>query len=359
MARSLNFDYQPHFDHLRLLAESLVFGYHAFHHLYGAWRPFAHHPAWALMTHGYTGVALFFVLSGFLFTRIAQQGHDIDYRQFIRNRFLRIFPVFLFVFFIAISIGRDKFQPQDALYLFFSNLGQSPTSATFLTGAAWTISLEFSFYLVFPFLARFALRDGVNYLLRLILLLLVVKVAAYAVSEKPTLMFNSTLLGRFDQFLIGMTAAFVYERTRESLARWRWALMPVAGALVFVTLGWHARYCSIFLDVPKQPLWIIWPTLEAIVWAIFITVYVGGNWRYPAVVETILRRGGEVSYSLYLLHGLVIYTVHHYLNLWQAGQPWWQLAAYMLLIAAITYALSELSYRTIEKPFLSLRRKYT
>lgn len=39
----------------------------------------------------------------------------INYGDFMRNRFLRIFPLFFTVFLVAASIGRDKFQPQDIL----------------------------------------------------------------------------------------------------------------------------------------------------------------------------------------------------------------------------------------------------
>ncbi len=356
--RSQNSPYLPRIDHLRLLAECLVFSFHTFHHLYGQWQAFPHWPGLGLITEGYTGVTLFFVLSGFLFMRIALQGGEIDYRQFIRNRFLRIFPVFVFVFFLAISIGRDKFQPQDILYLFFSNLGQAPTSNSFLTGAAWTISIEFSFYLVFPFLAYFTRKQGAGYLLRLITLVLVCKLATYTVSEQPVRLYYSTLMGRFDQFLIGMWAALLAQQYAAWLARRATPLLVAASLVVWCGIGAQARYASFFFESPRQPFWIIWPTLEAIMWALFIVGYVSCTWNYPNWLERALRWGGAVSYSLYLMHGLVIYTVHYYLHWWEPGQPVWRLFLYIPLIAVLAWGLASLSYVTIERPFLQLRKRY-
>ena len=356
--RSLNSPYLPRLDHLRLLAECLVFSFHTFHHLYGHWQPFPQWPAVGLVTEGYTGVALFFVLSGYLFMRIAAQSRQLDYRQFIRNRFLRIFPVFVFVFVLAISLGRDKFQPQDILYLFFSNLGQAPTSNSFLTGAAWTISIEFSFYLIFPFLAFFTRKQGSPYLLRLIALVLLFKVAAYTVSEQPVKLFYSTLLGRFDQFLIGMLAALVAQRFAQSLAKYANPFLLGASLLAWLTIGAQAHFASYFLDTARQPFWIIWPTLEAIMWALFIVAYLSCSWSYPLWLERALRWGGAVSYSLYLMHGLVIYSVHYYLRFWEPGQAIWKLLIYVPFIAALAWGLASLSYITIEQPFLQLRKRY-
>src|SRR5206468_9108497 len=137
----------------------------------------------ALITEGHTGVGLFFTLSGFLFMQIALHQKTIVYGDFLRNRVLRIFPLFFTIFLVATSIGRDNFQPQDLLYLFATNLGHAPTSGTVVTGAAWTISLEFLFYLVFPFLARFALERGPRYLAGLLVLMVFFKLAAYTVND--------------------------------------------------------------------------------------------------------------------------------------------------------------------------------
>ena len=82
-------------DHLRALAISFVFIYH-----YGV---MFSHPEWthAISTFGWTGVDLFFVLSGYLissqlFLKIAQEK-TISFREFFLKRFFRIIPAYLTV----------------------------------------------------------------------------------------------------------------------------------------------------------------------------------------------------------------------------------------------------------------------
>jgi peptidoglycan/LPS O-acetylase OafA/YrhL len=356
---SQNLPHQPRLDHIRCLAALLVFLFHVFHLFYLNWQPASERPWLGLLSEGHTGVALFFTLSGFLFMQIALHHEHIDYGDFIRNRFLRIFPLFVTVYFIAISVSRDRFNAQDALYLFFSNLGQAPTSNSFITGAAWTISLEFTFYLVFPFLGRFAKERGPAYLIKLLALMLLFKLAAYQVTERSTHMFYSTLVGRFDQFLIGMLAALLYQRHRERLTRIGLPLLAAALLMVFVDSALQAKYASYFLTVPKQRFWIFWSMLEASGWALLITAWQAAPLRVPARLDKLLCRGGEISFSFYLLHGMVLYLVHQALNgRTLTGRPLIDGTLLAVVLYVVTWQVAALSYETIEKPFLSLRRRY-
>lgn len=357
--QSQNIGYLPRLDHLRLLAALLVFGFHGYHHYLGGWQPRADAPWLAPIVEGHTGVSLFFVLSGFIFATIALRGGEIDYRGFLRNRLLRIFPLFLVVFVLAISIGRDRFQPTDLLYLLFTNLGLAPTSWHFVTGPAWSISVEFSFYLVFPFLAHFMRERGAGYLLDLILLLLVIKLAAYAATEKSTHMLYSTLVGRFDQFVWGMLAAMVWQRHGQRLARlgsWPLALSALA---VFAALALQGRYASFFLPQPKQAAWIWWSGIEGLLWSAFVITYMSAAMRIPARLDRWLATGGEWSFSFYMWHTLVIFTVHHYLGfLRPTGRAGPDLALNLAPVLALTLAFAWLSYQVIERPFLQLRSGY-
>jgi peptidoglycan/LPS O-acetylase OafA/YrhL len=356
--QSLNLQYNPRIDQLRWLAATIVFLFH-FHLEYrvlgGA--PLASNWA-ALITEGHTGVGLFFTLSGFLFMQIALAQKTIVYRDFVRNRVLRIFPLFLTIFLVATSIGRDNFQPQDLLYLFATNLGHAPTSGTVVTGAAWTISLEFLFYLVFPFLARFALERGKRYVLQLLVLMAFFKLAAYTVNDNSTLMYFCTFVGRFDQFLIGMLAAMLYQQYQPTLQRHApWLLVAAAALVVWDTATMHRL--APFGATPKSSFWIFWSMAESAGWAFFILAWVGFRPRLPDVVERVLCHGGKVSFSFYLLHMGLLHLLAQRVGLVHPTGRGWLDAALMVAVSyGATWTLATLSYNSIEEPFLRMRRRY-
>lgn len=356
--QSLNIQYNPRIDQLRWLAATVVFLFH-FHLEYRGLSGAGLAGPWsALVTEGHTGVGLFFTLSGFLFMQIALVQKQIVYRDFVRNRVLRIVPLFATIFLVATSIGRDKFQPQDLLYFFATNLGLAPTSGTVITGAAWTISVEFLFYLVFPFLARFAMERGTSYLANLLILMAFFKVAAYTVNDNATLMYFSTFVGRFDQFLIGMAAAMLHREYKPRLERLAALLVPAAGALVLAALA-LMHQAAPFGGAPKSSFWIFWSMLESAAWAAFIVAWVAFLPRLPGVVERALCHGGKVSFSFYLLHMGVLHILATKVGLVHPTGAAWLDAALMLAAAyGITWALSTISYNTIEEPFLRMRRGY-
>lgn len=355
--KSRNIAYIPELDHLRLLAALLVFAYHFFHFYRGEWRSYPDLPFLGLIVEGHTGVGLFFVLSGFIFMTIALASGQIDYRHFLRNRLLRIAPLFLSVFVVAISIGRDRFVATDLLYLFVTNLGGAPTSWHFATGPAWSISVEFTFYLVFPFLAAATLKRGPLYLVHWLVLLLVIKLAAYHATENSRHMLYSTLVGRFDQFLIGMLAAIVYTRYRTVIERRGRLLLAMAVVAVLVGVGIQARWFSFLAPEPKQPLGVIWGTIEAGFWAALVVAYLGAKLPWPEALHRAFCRGGEWSFSFYMWHALVIFAMHQTLGS-IGGTGAVAIALNGAAVFAVTLAFAWLSYTLIERPFLDMRSRY-
>lgn len=356
--KSLNLAYNPRIDQLRWVAATVVFLFH-FHLQYRELGGLGFSSPWlALITEGHTGVGLFFTLSGFLFMQIALFQKQFDYREFLRNRCLRILPLFLTIFMLAISIGRDKFSPADLLYVFSTNLGLAPTSYTPITGAAWSISVEFAFYLVFPFLARFALEQGARYLLKLLVLMLFFKLAAFNVNEHSTLMYFSTLVGRFDQFLVGMLAAMLYQRHGDKVRAHAAWLLPLAIGVVVLACAAQSRYGK-FIPATHDAFWIFWSMIESSSWACFIVAWVGFGKFLPGAVERLLSQGGKISFSFYLLHmavlhlmakwfGMPVITGYHRLDIFIA----------LVLVYAAAWLLSTLSYSAIEEPFLRMRHSY-
>jgi len=356
--RSVNLLYNPRIDQLRWFAATLVFLFHYALEWRSVGGVMVGSPWLGLVTEGHTGVALFFTLSGFLFMRIAQHQQQIHYAAFLRNRVLRIAPLYLTIFLLATSLARDTFQPQDVLYLLSANLGHAPTSQSVITGGAWCIPLEFMFYLLLPFLSRFAMEQGKSYLWRLLAMMLVFKLMLYSESEHASLMYFSTFVGRFDQFLIGMQAAMLYQQHQAWLERWAGRLLLPMLVLVVCNSALQAQVAP-FNVVPKKAFWITWSMQESAVWAGLIVLWVSWCGSLPAWLERGLTHGGKVSFSFYLLHMGVINMLAR-----KFGLPAWtgvlvlDAVLALLLVYGAVWGVATLSYHTIEEPFLRLRGAY-
>jgi peptidoglycan/LPS O-acetylase OafA/YrhL len=138
-------------DHLRALAISYVFIYH--------YAVLFKHPAWLgpLADFGWSGVDLFFVLSGFLIGgqllgRVAS-GQETSIKDFYVQRFLRIMPaywvVLAFYFAIPAVIERGQLPPLWRFLTFTQNFGlNNQVHGAF--SHAWSLCIEEHFYLVLP-----------------------------------------------------------------------------------------------------------------------------------------------------------------------------------------------------------------
>ena len=113
---------------------------------------------------------------------------------------------------------------------------------------------------------------------------------------------------------------------------------------------------------PAEGAWkILWPTVEASLWALVIVGYSGvmRGWE-----TSLFSRGlawvGTLSYSIYLTHFLMVtLAVDHGILLTWPGRPYASsLLSGVCLILPATLAVSILTYRSIELPFLQMRRQY-
>ena len=143
-----------------------------------------------------SGVSLFFVISGWLITKIIMRTlHQPGFiRTFYSRRFLRIAPVYFLV--LLLYIGFAHFAPMDTQAKFMSDLpnlatfnyGLFPISARFF-GHAWSISVEERFYMVWPILAVLAtkLRVKLTYVLLAGLIVATFSLAPIPQSNDPGL----------------------------------------------------------------------------------------------------------------------------------------------------------------------------
>ena len=269
---------------------------------------------------GWVGVTLFFVLSGFLITRILLQagGGPGVLRHFYLRRAVRILPLYfglLFVFFvlwpliggIPAEVQRD--QPHQLWYwLMLSNW----TAPYGVGGVAlphlWSIAVEEQFYLVWPFLVLGrSPRQVFRLCIGVAVLSLAVRVVMSAIGAPPDAIYQSSI-ARMDALALGGAVAAAcavpsWLATMRRAARW----LPAA-ALVLLLLGAVAtRGYPRLLPIGQM----LGYSVLAAVFALMVMAVAGlsagqGLGREPVwhrvLCSPVLRRFGYYSYAMYLVH---------------------------------------------------------
>jgi peptidoglycan/LPS O-acetylase OafA/YrhL len=363
--KSSNIEYLGGVDQLRGLAAILIILYHGTQLLGRSFRAVAKLPEvpWehvdgpfsALLVEGHTAVALFMVLSGFIFA-YGVGDRDVIYGAFLKNRFLRTYPLFL----ALIVVGACSFpsvvklvpllQTLLGLANFPEALQVPPFSAIF-----WTVAVEWQFYVLFPFLIRFLRPNVLTNTLVVIMFTTAVRTMAYGLGADPRDISYVTIVGRLDQFLIGMTAGYYYRQLNPRLLRL--FLVPATVGILGGLWFFNAKLGGYPTSIPEK---LFWPTFEGAMWCFFIVGYLAVAPFVPAVIGNALAGVGTISYSLYLWHFPLITLV--------VAKAWTfalfddvrtnALANTALFIVPLSIALSALSYLVVEKPFLQLRVRY-
>ena len=219
---SKNIKYLPELDHIRAYAALLIVFYHSAHLIsyrlihnapftFDNWLS-AGSPLSAMIIEGHTAVALFIVLSGFILT-VGNIGKKIYYTKFIKNRLLRTYPLFILLLFVGMSSFPDQSNllsfidwvvPIKTNY-FVNNFGA-------FSGMFWTIIIMWQFYLLFPFLLSFINKNGVTWLAGIILVFFIMRLFALLQDGDVRYLSYSSIIGRMDQFVIGMAIGIYYKK---------------------------------------------------------------------------------------------------------------------------------------------------
>lgn len=395
-ARSHNVGYVEGVDHIRGFAAFLV----VFHHAYwvamallrppllgvdGYW-PRLSTPLLAPLVESHIALCVFFVLSGFILT-LAGHGRDISYGAYLRNRCLRVFPVYFLLLFFGIAIYPQQFDLLKfiASATVFSNQVRGGINLHPITAAFWTVAVEFQFYLIFPFLVAILTRQGERPLVYGIGLMIALRgVGHFITGDIVQINYWHLIPGRLDQFLIGMMAARIYMRWRDDpraaslsppgpLMRWFVGLLErhdrlLMVAAVGVAFGWLWGI-NLIGGYPHQTyLKTITPTLEALVCTLLILAYLAFVHRLPGLLKRFFGLCGDLSLSTYLCHFTVIGMFLGQpgrLELWPSHllrfeglgvQPTALINVIVAMIA--TMALALLFFRGVEEPFMRLRTRY-
>lgn len=352
----LNTAYLARLDHLRFAAAAMVLLYHFFHDYVGAGYR-SHIPPAAIVAEGHTGVALFMVLSGFIFAHI---GHnkEINYKYFVLARIVRIFPLYIFALVLAISTKRWDFKPIDILLFVFPMANFYSAIAIPYFGQLWTIGVEFQFYAIFPFLNKFTNLRGPRYLFGILVLFVLIRAFYFNLYGDARDFGYWTILGRMDQFLIGMLGSIVY----KSKSRYISSLLGFPGAAILMlgVLTTFNVHFGGYAGSGHSPLWIVWPTIEAGAWMLVTVTYLSWSVRIPAILDELLARFGAVSFSIYVMQYVAIPQLQLYIGVVPFSSDWnlnVVLSGIFLALPAVLL-LSALTYSLIEKPFFEFKFRY-
>jgi peptidoglycan/LPS O-acetylase OafA/YrhL len=298
------------------------------------------------------GVALFFVLSGFLvyrpFVAAALDGRDgPGIGRYAFKRAARILPgywaavVGVFVLLRAIDHPFAITAAQLPRFAFFAQ-NQSIATLNRLDPPMWTLAVEVSFYLLVPVVGLLALRlgRGRGRQMALVAALLATGAGLIAAAhfggwpETTT----TSLVTNLSIFAAGMAAA-AFVHGREISRRSGYALIVAGVALVVADAVWHALGLTPFVwraTLADQP--------AAIGFALLIVGLAASPARVRVLEVPPLTTAGTLSFGIYLWHFPTIYLLR------AAG--WWSpdLLVALASTTAISGALALFSWKVLEQP---------
>jgi peptidoglycan/LPS O-acetylase OafA/YrhL len=319
---------------------------------------------------GGTGVDLFFLLSGFLIYRTALRP-DLQIGAFLVRRVQRIYPTFLVVFAAYLALasrvagGRIPSSPVATTEYVLLNVLLLPgvVDVPALLSAAWSLSYEISFYLLLPITVRALRLTTWPWRWRCVLF-------AGAAAGHLLLAYTRPEIfpayrhydGAFVRSVMFVSGMILYELLASGRAGWRsprWlqAGLVVGGAAAFsrfVALEDRTIGTVLHESIPHNALRAAY--LFCVYTCLALTALSPDGLLRRPFCGVVLRWTGNVSYSFYLIHGLVLNAIAVVaLRLpWVRAHPFLSAGVLLPTALAATAGVAYALYVTVEYP-LSLR----
>jgi peptidoglycan/LPS O-acetylase OafA/YrhL len=316
--------------------------------------------------HGWLGVDLFFVLSGFLITGILVDSREGEhyFRNFYTRRILRIVPLYLtciLIMYFAYPAAGAYFG-LSLLYLanFAYGFGVKTPHGP---GVFWSLAIEEHFYLLWPLLVRFLNRFWLFWLSVFIVVgtPILRGVCAHAGMD-PELQIYPYSFFRFDGLALGaLLALWVRSRYYSRSSAWRVAGfligMSCLIALIGLPYGITGSKTVVGTAFHYTQAEFIFAGLMALALAYRGSAYTAFLRCRPA------RITADLSYCIYLIHlfvGDMYYRLFHFMTFDDVARlgAVGSLVLRILVVGTATFGLAALSKKFLEDPFLRLKRYF-
>ncbi|MEI2580831.1 acyltransferase family protein [Scytonema sp. PRP1] len=324
------------------------------------------------LVEGTYAVEVFIIMSGFFIFYLLDSGRE-NYKQFIIRRFFRLYPAYfvcLIISILSVGISLEALNTlswesarnavridilNHSLDYFLHHLiahltmlhgviphSILPSSSYAFIGQAWSISLEWQFYLVAPLLFQIIKRKN-----------LIITISTFGILCLVFYFFRNAekafLLTQIPFFVIGIFSFYIWKNYQTILtipAKYWVFVTPIS---VGLTAGFTRQLST---------------TLWVLVFLSVLALRVNKKLLLEKMLSKILNNRimlyfGNISYSIYLCHMIVIYSTLFCVTQIapEHGQGFY-LVALMLLVIPLTTIFSHFLHYGIEKPFMRLGKQF-
>lgn len=336
------------------------------------------HLEW-LLRAGKHGVDLFFAVSAFTLMRSMHNRISVEHmamRKYFLRRFFRIAPAYyvvLVVVFVFYGKGITGYvDPLDATlseldliaHLLFLN-GFSPYFTNDFLGVEWSISTEFLFYVLLPFIFIWLNKaTSKSQAIRRAAFLYFVGIGLYwvtffkvdfsslgggfAAPISPNWLYFF-ITSHLHVFIAGVVAWLVLLKAAESRQKIRSSILLVGLALT-VVLAIAGAYLEWLWWGDARVRWsclVFWGVLSSLL------IYLLGMLKPPCIFG--LSHFGKMSFSLYLVHFPILYWLRDFVKVWaMSAVPGVNFIIYVFFGLGLSYFLALLLYKFVEQPGMKL-----
>lgn len=331
---------------------------------------------------GWIGVDLFFVLSGFLVSRLLFKEFikygNIRPKLFLIRRGFKIYPIYylFYIPYLALILYRGRFN----LIYFLSDMTFTQNYVHgwgYAYGASWSLAIEEHFYFGLSFFLwaglhfqkiklvqdrnkQFSFYSFETSIVSILVLCLLLRLMFnFLLDENQTVELFTATQFRMDSLLMGVLISFFYHFRLEHLKKQFWKYKYLLLLISFVGLSWTPFVDHLFF-VTTAGFTLVYVSFGVLLVFILLQDDINKllNKTLSSVLVNAVSRIGYCSYSIYIIHLFVISVSKMIINHYQWLSIFRNKYTFFTIATTLSIFIGMLMTYSIEKYFLRLRNIY-
>lgn len=319
----------------------------------------SHNIIFKYLSNSTLGVSIFFVISGYLITKLLMQEREktgeVSLRKFYIRRALRIFPIFYLCILVVISINAflvpiiDSYKEIGfaALYLWnYKHFFVQGGTAGLYLGHYWSLSMEEQFYLIWPFMFLIVKRENlIKAVIIIIGLMPLLRVVTYFIAPGSRGQIHMMMQTGGDAILIGCLAALLEGQKNTG----KKVVTRATNNFIGIFSGIFIFIINRTLNIKLGGTWSmsVGQSIENIFILLFVLWCIYKESSFSKLLNTsVFRQIGLISYSLYVWHMIILENPG---NLFPES---------ILIKLSLIFIVGFASYYLIEAPILRLKNRF-